>query len=206
MTMGSPRDARWVPSVAVSDDATRVRPTGRRGVYPGSFDPPTVAHLHVAAAAMEQCGLDRLDVVLSATTLGKDDGRLSPLAERLGALRSLASARPWLGVRSTDASLLVDIAAGYDVVVLGADKWHQLLDPSWYGSVAARDVALSRLPTVAVAPRPPWTLPGEDPGADPPPGSPVEVVVLDTDPAHHRVSATAVRQGRHEWRAVPPRS
>lgn len=179
---------------------------GRHGVYPGSFDPPTVAHLHVATAAMEQCRLDRLDLVLSATTLGKDDGQLSPLAERVSALRSLASERPWLGVRTTDASLLVDIAAGYDVVVLGADKWHQVLDPSWYGSVAARDAALARLPTVAVAPRPPWTLPGEDPGADPPPGSPVEVVVLDTDPAHHHVSATGVREGRHEWRALPPPS
>lgn len=176
-------------------------PRARVGVYPGSFDPPTVAHLHVARAAADQCRLDRVDLTLSRVTLGKDDGRLSPVDEREEALRELTAGRPWLGVRVTDHSLLADIAAGYDVVVLGADKWHQVLDPAWYGSTAARDEALARLPEVALAPRPPWTLPGEDPVADPPPG--LHVVVLDTDPAHHPVSATAVREGREEWRARP---
>jgi hypothetical protein len=45
-------------------------------------------------------------------------------------------------------------------------------------------------------------MPGDDPAADPPEG--VEVVVLETDPTHHPVSATAVRDGRDEWRARPP--
>lgn len=178
-------------------------PRARAAVYPGSFDPPTVAHVHVARAAVDQCGLDRVDLTLSEVTLGKDDGRLTPVDEREEALRELAAGRPWLGVRTTDRSLLADIAAGYDVLVLGADKWHQVLDPAWYGSLAARDEALGRLPLVALAPRPPWTLPGDDPAADPPVG--VEVVVLDTDPAHHPVSATAVREGREEWRARPSR-
>jgi hypothetical protein len=173
----------------------------RLGVYPGSFDPPTVAHLHVAEAAREQCALDRVDLTLSLVTLGKDDGRLAPVEQRAATLAELAEGRPWLGVRATPARLLADIAEGYDVVVLGADKWHQLLDASWYGSTADRDEALSRLPVVALAPRPPWTMPTEDPTAAPPVA--VEVVVLDTDPAHHPVSATEVRAGRHEWRARP---
>ena len=33
------------------------------GCYPGSFNPPTVAHLAVAESAVEQAGLDRLDLV-----------------------------------------------------------------------------------------------------------------------------------------------
>ncbi|MCD9624177.1 hypothetical protein [Rhabdothermincola salaria] len=180
---------------------TPARTPPRTGVYPGSFDPVTVAHLHVAEAAVARCGLDRLDLTISVTTLGKDDGRLSPTEDRLAALHELADRRPWLGVRTTPQSLLADIAVGYDVVVLGADKWHQLLDPSWYGSAERRDEALRRLPLLALAPRPPWTLPGQDPGADPP--CDLAVVVLDTDPAHHPVSATAVRDGRHEWRARP---
>ena len=55
----------------------------------------------------------------------------------------------------TDAQLITDIAAGYDVVVMGADKWAQVRDPAWYdGSTAARDAALARLARVLVAPRP----------------------------------------------------
>jgi phosphopantetheine adenylyltransferase len=173
----------------------------RLGVYPGSFHPVTVAHLHIAEAAVHQCGLARVDLTVSRVTLGKAVEHLAPVEERVAVLEELTTGRPWLGVRITPASLLVDISRGYDVVVLGADKWHQVLDPEWYGSLAARDAALDRLPTVALAPRPPWTLPGDDPAATAPKS--VDVVVLDTDPAHHPVSATAVRAGRHEWRARP---
>jgi hypothetical protein len=74
-----------------------------------------------------------------------------------------------------------------------------VLDPVWYADVNARDEALQRLPLVALAARPPWTMPGEDAAADPPTG--VDVVILDTDPSHHPVSATDVRAGREEWRA-----
>jgi len=179
----------------------RSRNDERVGVYPGSFDPPTVAHLHLAETAMEQLDLDRVVLVISHDTLGKDDDALSPIDERVAALVRLGEGRPWLTAGTTPHRLLADIAEGYDAVVLGADKWHQLLDPDWYGGRAERDDALRRLPTVALAARPPWTLPGEDPSADPPEG--VEVVVLDTDPAHHHVSATAVRAGRHDWRAGP---
>jgi len=178
-----------------------VHTAGPVGVYPGSFDPPTVAHVHLAERAVHQLGLVRVDLVISVDALGKDDDALSPIAERVAELERLGAGYPWLAAGSTPHRLVADIAAGYDVVVLGADKWHQLLDPSWYGGVAERDEALRRLPTVALAARPPWTIPGEDPAADPPDG--VDVVVLDTDPAHRDVSATAVRAGRHDWRARP---
>jgi hypothetical protein len=102
-------------------------------------------------------------------------------------------------VITTRHSLVADIAEGYEVIILGADKWHQVLDPVWYADSNARNEALQRLPLVALAARPPWTMPGEDPAADPPAG--VDVVVLDTDPSHHPVSATDVRAGREEWRA-----
>lgn len=179
-------------------------PDGPVGVYPGSFDPPTVAHVHLAEQAVAQLGLVRLDLVISHAALGKDDD-LSPIEGRVAELTRLATDRPWLTAGTTPHRLVADIAEGYDVVVIGADKWHQLLDPAWYGGFGPRDDALRRLPVVALAPRPPWALPGEDTGADLPEG--VEVVVLDTDPTHHEVSATAVRAGRHEWRAWPrPRS
>ena len=179
---------------------------GPIGVYPGSFDPLTIAHLHVAETAVHQCGLVRVDLSISTVTLGKDDDRLTPIEDRLSRISTLALQRPWLGARRTPARLLADIADGYDVVVVGADKWHQLLDPGWYASPDARLEALARLPIVAVAPRPPWPRPGEtgpDGTAAGPAPEGVEVVLLDTDPAHHDVSATAVRQGRDDWRATP---
>lgn len=173
----------------------------RTGVYPGTFDPVTIAHVHIARRAIERFALARVDFTISSTTLGKDDSRLTPIAERVRQLRAISQDDPAFDVRTTPASLLADIATGYDVLVLGADKWHQVLDPEWYGGVEARDEALRRLPIVALAPRPPFALPGEDPSADPPEG--VSVIVLDIDERHHPVSATAVREGRDEWRARP---
>ena len=168
-------------------------------MYPGSFDPPTIAHVHLAETAIAQLGLDRVDFAISALTLGKDDSRLAPIDDRVAELTAISSGNNRIGVITTPHSLVADIAEGYEVIILGADKWHQVLDPVWYADVDARNEALQRLPLVALAARPPWTMPSEDPAADPPEG--VNVVVLDTDPSHHPVSATDVRAGREEWRA-----
>jgi hypothetical protein len=168
-------------------------------VYPGSFDPPTIAHVHLAETAIAQLGLDRVDFALSARTLGKDDSRLRPIDDRVAELTAISSGNARIGVTMTPHSLVADIAEGYQVIILGADKWHQVLDPVWYASIDARNEALQRLPLVALAARPPWTMPGENASADPPVG--VDVVILDTDPSHHPVSATDVRAGREDWRA-----
>lgn len=168
-------------------------------MYPGSFDPPTIAHVHLAETAIAQLGLDRVDFALSARTLGKDDSRLRPIDDRVAELTAISSGNARIGVTMTPHSLVADIAEGYQVIILGADKWHQVLDPVWYASIDARNEALQRLPLVALAARPPWTMPGEDASADPPVG--VDVVILDTDPSHHPVSATDVRAGREDWRA-----
>jgi hypothetical protein len=147
-------------------------------VYPGSFDPPTIAHVHLAETAIAQLGLDRVDFALSARTLGKDDSRLRPIDDRVAELTAISSGNARIGVTMTPHSLVADIAEGYEVIILGADKWHQVLDPVWYAGIDARNEALQRLPLVALAARPPWTMPGEDASADPPVG--VDVVILDT--------------------------
>ncbi len=154
----------------------------RVGCYPGSFDPPTIAHLAVAEAAVRQAGLDRVDLVLARRTLGKDHLDAASVDRRRTALEAVVAERPWLGVAVTDARLIADQAAGYDAVVMGADKWAQVVDPTWYeGSDAARDAAVARLPRVLVAPRA-----GEHPRG-------VELLVL---PAHLAdVSSSAVRRG-----------
>ena len=161
------------------------------GVYPGTFDPPTVAHLAVAEAARDQCRLQRVELVVSVDPLGKPD-RAADAHRRADELQTAIGDAGWLTVKLTTTRLLMEIAEESAAValIMGADKWVQVCDPTWYGSIAARDDATRRLPLVAVAPRPPHPLPEPDPA---------RIVVLDIDPSHHEVSSTAVRAGRLDW-------
>ncbi len=155
------------------------------GAYPGSFNPPTRAHLAIAEAAREAFGLSRVDLVVSRRALDKEHVDRPLFEHRLDVLHQVASSRPWLGVTVTDAQLLVDMTGGYDVLIVGADKYHQLFDTRYYGgSDAARDEAVARLPRLAVAPRPPLEVPDE--------------LVLVVDPRHATASSTAARRGAAE--------
>jgi len=155
-----------------------------RGVYPGSFDPPTIAHVAIAEAAVRAGALTRLDLAISRVTLGKDAADQAPLEQRRALVERLSASRPWLHVVATDAQLITDIAAGYDVVVMGADKWAQVRDPDWYdGSAAARDAAVARLARVLVAPRPGFAVVGAE--------------VLDVPDHLADVSSSAARAGAH---------
>jgi hypothetical protein len=159
----------------------------RVGAYPGTFDPPTIAHLAIAEAARNQCGLDAVDLVVNADPLGKEGVR--PLSARVAMLHTIAAGRPWLRVVVTDRIHLADIAEGYDVLVLGADKWAQVLDPGFYATVNDRDAAVARLPQLAVAPREGLLLPDG-------------CVVLELDGSLAAVSSTAARAGQVSF--VPP--
>lgn len=156
----------------------------RIGAYPGSFNPPTIAHVAIADAARRQRRLDRVDLVLSRVPLAKEHVELPLFEHRVAVLGQLSRRLPWLAVRVTDSQLLADIAEGYDVVVMGADKWAQINDVSWYGDAAERDRALARLPEPAVVPRPPHDVP--------------ERHRLDVDEALAAVSSTAARAGAAE--------
>jgi nicotinic acid mononucleotide adenylyltransferase len=159
------------------------------GVFPGSFNPPTVAHLAIAEAAWRQCQLQRVDLVVSRSPLGKEPSDLVRLEDRVAVLETIADSRPWVGARTTDARLLADVADGYDVLIVGGDKWAQLVDPVWYGgSERARDDALRRIRRVVVAPRAAHAVTGCE--------------VLELADVHLEVSATEVRGGRTDWMAA----
>jgi nicotinic acid mononucleotide adenylyltransferase len=161
------------------------------GVLPGWFEPLYTADLAFAEAAVAAHGLERLDLVMSAVALEKEDGGHEPLDRRTAAIEAVIADRPHLRAGTTEAQLIADIAEGYDVCIVGADKWHQLHDVRFYGgSAAARDAALVRLPPLAIAPRDGVVLPDE-----------VAHLVLVVGPEHGEVSSTAVRHGREEWRA-----
>ena len=161
------------------------------GVYPGSFNPPTVAHVTIALTARERHGLDRVDLALSVSPLGKDDVAVPSFPDRVAVLRRVADEHHGLGVVVTERRLIADIAEGYDVVVMGADKWAQVNDPAWYADAAERDAALARLPTVAVAPRPPHEVPAH--------------LRLDVPEDLLEISSSAVRSGRLEWMTAAAR-
>lgn len=126
----------------------------RVGVYPGSFNPPTVAHLAIAEAALAAHALDRVVLSISRTALAKEHVEHPPFDERVAIVHASVAHHDALDVRVTHHQLLVDVAAGFDLLVLGADKWQQIHDPGWYGDdPVARDAAVSALPPVAIVPR-----------------------------------------------------
>ena len=134
----------------------------RTGVYPGSFNPPTVAHLAIADAARRQRHLDSVTLVLSQRALAKEHVEHPRFEDRHRIVVESVAHLPWLRVIVTDLQLLVDIATGHDVLILGADKWDQINDPVWYSNSAAeRDAAVARLPELAIAPRPPIEVPSQ---------------------------------------------
>jgi hypothetical protein len=160
------------------------------GGYPGTFNPPTVAHLAIAEAALNQGGLDAVELVVSRSPLGKAPA-VPSFEDRVAVLREVATARPWLSIRVTESRLIAEVAAGYDAVVMGMDKWLQVIDPGWYGgSVEARDTAVAALPRVLLVSRPGSVLAGDLPAGIQP---------LDIPADHGAVSSTLARAGRVEW-------
>jgi nicotinic acid mononucleotide adenylyltransferase len=156
----------------------------RVGVYPGTFNPPTPAHFEIAAAARRQHGLDRIDLAVSRVALGKEDLERPLFEHRVAVLRTDAAAHEGLRVLVTDDRLIVDIARGYDVVIMGADKWAQVNDSDWYESPAERDRAVAGLPDLAIAPRPGYRVPAR--------------YLLDVPDELAQVSSTAARSGRRD--------
>jgi len=158
----------------------------RRGVYPGSFNPPTHAHLAIADAARRTHDLDHVDLALSRVPLTKEHVSVPTFEHRMEVLEQVVAEHDWLGLLVTDAQLIVEISDGYDVVIMGADKWHQIQDAAFYNnSDAERDRAMKALPTVAVAPRPPLEVPTE--------------IVLDIAPDLQLISSSGARSGHRSW-------
>jgi len=152
--------------------------SSRIGVYPGSFNPPTIAHIEIAQTAREHHHLERVDLAVSQVPLGKGTVVRPSFEERLAVINASVAPIEGLGVIVTEQQLVADIATGYDVVVMGADKWAQVNDPAWY-------------PTLALAPRAGFVVPDEH--------------TLPVDPFLLDVSSSAVRAGRTEWMTEPAR-
>jgi len=165
----------------------------RVGVYPGSFDPPTIAHLGIAVMAKRAANLDRIDLVVSQTSLGKEAADHAPFDVRIAVIEASIAHASWLNLVVTDKQLISDIAADYDTVIMGGDKWDQVQDVSFYADEAARDAAIASLP--------PIVGPNRD-GATPLPES---ATILTLPSKLVAVSSSLARVDRPEWMTPPAR-
>jgi nicotinamide mononucleotide adenylyltransferase len=156
-----------------------------RAVYPGTFNPPTVGHTAICAAAITANRLTALDLVISHSPLAKSVIDAPSLSERIEIIEASVAHLEIVRVEVTDLRLIADIAAGYDVVIMGADKWHQVNDSAFYESEAHRDEAVQRLPLLSIATR------GDDP---------VPTALRLPVPAHiDKISSSGARAGAIEW-------
>lgn len=85
----------------------RLGQPARLGILPGSFNPPTRAHLALAEAALAE--LDEVVLVLPRSFPHKDyDG--ASFAQRAEMLRRMVDRRPRLAAAASDGGLFIEIA------------------------------------------------------------------------------------------------
>jgi len=152
-------------------------------VFPGSFNPLTIAHLEIARLARRGHDLDEVHLVVSRLALDKPSPAGPSFDDRVAILEADARRHEWLRVAVTEQQLIADIARGYDVVIMGADKWEQVNDVKYYEGAAARDDAVASLPSVVVAERGGMAIEG------------AETTILRTPVEFHQISSTAARAG-----------
>ena len=139
--------------------ALRSAPTlGSMALLPGSFNPPTAAHLLLAERARRE-GFGCVLFVLAKNTVDKEQNGLIP-EDRLMSLRFVAQ-RAGMGVAVCSAGLYADMADAAALLfpstevafLVGSDKVASIFDSSYYPDrEAALDALFSRARLI-VAPR-----------------------------------------------------
>lgn len=136
---------------------TPMRPCRSVAILPGSFNPPTAAHLLLAERARAE-GYECVVLTLARTIAGKDPIALIP-EDRLLAMRAACGTNFAIGVTShglyaEHAEAAVATFGPIDIAFLvGSDKVLQIFQDHWYPD---RDEALERLfsrARMVVAPR-----------------------------------------------------
>lgn len=122
------------------------------GLLGGSFNPPHVGHVRLAVEALEQLGLDRVDLVVSAYPPHKPSEGMLDFASRLELARRAVAGIDGLAVSAIEAALpapsftqqtLAACAQAEPgarlVFILGAPD--MLTVPSWQGGLSLLDMA-----------------------------------------------------------------
>lgn len=161
---------RMVEHATTQDEPRAVPVTGQQalvaarrvGLFPGSFNPLTHAHIALADAARRQGGLDVLAWSIAARTIDKEGVTRATIPDRLAQLAAYARWVPndavvlfnrGLYVEQVEALQTLTMEQAELFIIVGFDKIVQILDPHYYQD---RDVALVELfarARLMVAPR-----------------------------------------------------
>ncbi|HZC98705.1 MAG TPA: hypothetical protein VFA46_00440 [Actinomycetes bacterium] len=146
-------------------------PHGARvGLLAGTFNPLTRAHAALAVAG-HRAGCERVVLAMAPASLDKERLERAHPVDRLDWVRTWARRHSWAAVAVCSRPLLVDMAealgrltSGQVVLLLGADKAEQLVEPRYYEDLEAALARLSSAASLLVADRaghPPARLPLE---------------------------------------------
>lgn len=221
----APEPASWLAAIAEiahgAEPAARLltpdAPAGSLAVVPGSYNPPTRAHVALAKCARRH-GFETVLFSLGTVTIDKPPSGLR-LEERLHLLAQIAAREPGCGVVLVNRGLYADQAEalrrsfpeiGRLAFVVGMDKVAQIFDERYY---LDRDRALRELfegAELLVAARGILDRAALDRLLEKPPARSFarRIEWLDLDPEVREVSATAVRErlargeAASEW--LPP--
>ena len=139
----------------------------RTGVLGGTFDPPHLAHLVLAAAARKALNLDRVLFVPAGNPWRKANREVTAAAVRLDLVRAAVAPLAWVEVSTIEVDRDGPSYAAETMEMLAADggEWWFILGsdaladlPHWHEP--ERLIAAARL---AVAVRPPATLRIDEP-------------------------------------------
>jgi nicotinic acid mononucleotide adenylyltransferase len=127
----------------------------RVGLLAGTFNPFTRAHAALAVAG-RRAGCDRVVLAMAPASLAKEGVERAHVLDRLAWTVAWARRHAWAAVAVAGSGLLVDMAealgraaGGAEVVLLlGADKAAELVEPRWYDD---HDAAMARLGAAASA-------------------------------------------------------
>lgn len=124
---------------------------GRVGILPGSFNPPTLAHLELARAARRRFDLDHVVFSLSSVVVDKERVEGLIREDRLLLLSLATREHPWAAVAVINRGLYSDQVPAFEAsfggaadlwFIVGMDKVLQIFDPKYYDD---RDHALNAL-------------------------------------------------------------
>ncbi len=85
---------------------------GRLGIFPGAFNPPTLAHLAVASAARDQHHLDHVVFLLPAEFPHKSYTGAS-FDDRIAMLQDAAGNEATFAIASSERGLFIDVARAF---------------------------------------------------------------------------------------------
>src|SRR5690242_6490719 len=150
------------PCVVALAGMRRLRPALRVGVFAGSFNPLTRAHVALANAARRAAGLDAVIWACAAASVDKEQVERAALVDRLAQMRAFVAGRRRETLALLNRGLYVDEArtlrallapSAELTLIVGFDKIVQIFDPKYYADRNAALHALFSLAQLLVAPR-----------------------------------------------------